>query len=158
MIWSSYNKAVKRYDRDLSCGFTKEGVLCVFRRKKQFIPVVVEDDFKLLNLVEGRELVFPLTDTWTMRGKKRDWGIDHVLNRLRDIDTQINENLLDDMDRANEKVDQARERDLLNEAEAFWSDQRKAFVKATDDILVHSLSKDEPHKRMRDRRIKNGNY
>lgn len=158
MDFRFYNRELKRYDKDLFCSCTEQGKWAVFRRTKRYVPVLVTEDFKLLNLIEAKELVFALTDSWTMTGQPRAWGIDFILNRLREIDLQANERLIEEMDERNERVDKSKERDFTNHAEAFWSDNRRAFAKATDGILTHSLSKDEPKKRLRDRRIKNGNY
>jgi hypothetical protein len=154
----AYTRALKRYDKDLFCAPNNQHVLCVFRKHKRFVPVVVSDDFKLLNLIEDKQFVFSLTDTWTLSGKPRAWGIDRVLDRLREIDLHARERLIEEMDALNERVDESKSRDISNELEAFASDYRGAFKKATDDILIHSLSKDEPRKRMKEKRIKNGNY
>jgi hypothetical protein len=135
-----------------------DGVVCVFRKVKRYEPVYVDDDFKLLNLIEGKEFIFALTDTWGLNGRPRDWGIDFVLNRVKEIDALANERFFEEMDAHNEKVDESKKRHIRNEMEAFWSHERRRFAKATDDILTHSLSKDEPRKRLKDRSIKNGNY
>jgi hypothetical protein len=65
--------------------------------------------------------------------------------------------MFDELDEQNEAVDKSKKRALRNEIEAFWSHERRRFAKATDHILTHSLSKDEPKKRLKDRSIKNGN-
>lgn len=158
MLLSSYTRALKRHDRDLFAGLTKDGMPCVFRRVKRFVPIYVDEGFKFLDLIEDKQLIMALTDNWTMRGRPRAWGIDFVLDRIKEIDTQANERLFEEIDRKNETVDESHRRQFRNEAEAFWSDNRRAFVKATDDILIHSLSKDEPKKRLKDRSIRNGNY
>jgi len=160
MVESSYNYYLKKYDRDLFAGRTKDGVLCVLRKVKRYEPVVVADDFKLLNLVECKQFVFALTDTWTLAGQPRSWGIDRVLDRLREIDCQANERLIEEMDAANERADESKKREFRNEAEAFWLDHRKEFIKAVDSVYgtITSLSKDEPKKRLKDRSKNNGNY
>lgn len=152
-----YTRAVKRYDRDLFCDFNRDGVLCVFRKTKRFVPVCVDQDFKLLNLVSAKEYVFALTDNWNSSGQKREWGIEFVLNRLREIDLAAQERFFEELEAQEERAKQSELRSFRNEAEAWASDNRRAFAKATDDILVHSLSKDEPKKRLKDRSIKNGN-
>lgn len=157
-LLSAYTRHLKGYDRDLFAARNLDGIPCVFRKWKRFEPVVEADGFKLAALVEDKQFVFALTDTWTARGVPRDWGIDDVLNRIKKIDRQANERLFEELDQQNEKVDQSKKRHLKNEMEAFWIDQRRAFAKATDDILTHSLSKDEPRKRLKDRSIKNGNF
>lgn len=157
MLISSYTKHLKRYDRDLYAGRTKDGALCVFRKHKSY-ELVCDEPFKLYNLVEKPQFVLALTDTWTLRGVPRQWGIDHVLNKIRQMDLQANERLIEEMDAHNERVDESERRKFRNEAEAFLIDNRREFAKAFDGVLTHSLSKDEPKRRLKDRSIKNGNY
>lgn len=157
MILASYTRALKRYDRDLYAGRTKDGVACIFRKSKRFEPVCELNGIPLSVLKEDKQLVFPITSTWTMAGEPRDWGIDRVLNRVREIDALANERFFEELDAANDRIEQSKQRSMKNEMEAFWSHERRRFAKATDGILTHSLSKDEPKKRLRDRRIKNGN-
>lgn len=156
---SLYTKSLRRYDKDLFAGRTKDGVLCVFRKTKRYEPVVVSDSFKILNLKEDKVFVFALTDTWTLAGVPRMWGVDHVLNRVKQIDTQANERFFEEMEEKNEAVDKSQKRKFRNEAEAFWADNRKEFIKAVDTTYgtTVSLSRDEPRKRLKDRSIKNGN-
>lgn len=160
MFEQSYTKALKRYDKDLFARRNQDGVLCVFRKQKRFEPVVVSDTFKFLNLIEGIQYIFSLTENWTLSTKPRQWGIDRVLERIREIDGWENERMFDEIDRKNEAVDKSKERSFRNETEAFFADHRSEFVKTFDENMgcIHSLSKDEPKKRLKDRSIKNGNY
>ena len=160
MFEQSYTKALKQYDKDLFARRNQDGVMCVFRKNKRFEPVVVNDSFRLLNLVEGIQYIFSLTENWTLSTKPRQWGIEFVLNRIKEIDCLSNERMMEELDRKNEAVDQSKRRSFRNEAEAFWADNRREFVKGIDEIVgcTHSLSKDEPKKRLKDRSIKNGNY
>lgn len=155
MIIQSYTRALKSYDRDLFAGRTMDGVACVFRRAKRFEPAGEINGRPLFVLQEGKQLIFPLTDTWTMAGRPRAWGIDRVLDRVREIDAMANERLFEEMDAANERIDESNKRHLKNEMEAFWQHERRRFAKSTDDILTHSLSKNETKRRLKDRRIKN---
>lgn len=159
MMLSSYTKALKRYDKDLFAGLTKDGRACVFRKTKRFEPVCVDDGFKLLNLIDDVQFIFALTDNWLMSGKPRDWGIDHVLGRIREIDTLAKQRFFEELDEHNEQVEEKKKRHFRNEAEAFFADNRKAFAKAFDEThgTITSLSKDEPRKRLKDRSIHNGN-
>lgn len=151
-------RAVKRYDYDLYADFDARGTVCIWKKIKTAELILDCDGLRLYNVKPTRQYVCALTDNWSQGGKKRDWGIDRVLSRVRELDSFHNERLLEKIDAQNEKVDQAGRRSMRNEAEAFWSDNVSAFKKATNDILIHSLSKDEPKKRLRDRRIKDGNY
>lgn len=153
-----YTRALKSYDRDLFAARNALGVVCVFKKVKRYEPVFVDEGVRMLNLIQGNEFIFALTDTWGLNGTPREWGIDRVVNRIREIDALSNERYFEEMDAHNEKVDESKRRSMRNEMEAFWSHERRRFAKATDDILTHSLSKDEPRKRRKDRSIKNGNY
>ena len=157
MLADSYTRALKRYDRDLYAGRTKDGALCVFRKVKSYDLVCDDVGFKLFNLVERSQFVFALTDTWTLAGIPRAWGIDHVLGRVKEMDVKANERFFEELDEKNEKVDKSNKRKLRNEAEAFFADNRKEFAKGIDEIVgcTHTLSKDEPRKRLKDRSIKN---
>lgn len=157
MFLSSYTRALKQYDSDLYAGRTKDGLPCVFRKSKRYDLVGEWDGMKLLNLRDDIQFVFALTDNWLASGKPRDWGIDFVLQKIKSIDALANERFLEEIDEQNENVEKSRARALKNEMEAFWSHERRRFAKATDGILTHSLSKDEPKKRLKDRSIKNGN-
>lgn len=153
----SYTKALRRYDRDLFVERTKDGVLCVFRKVKRFVPVCVSEGFKLMNLIECKQLVFALTDTWTVKGNPIDWGIDDVLGRIRKLDTWENKNFYEELDAENDKVDERNRRAMRNEIEAFWGHERDRFKDAFKDTLTHSMSKDNPRQILQDRSIKNGN-
>lgn len=153
----SYTKALKRYDRDLFAARNLDGVVCVFRKTKRYEPVCVDEGFKFLNLIECKQFVFAITDTWNLKGRPIDWGIDDVLHRIQKIDLQANEQLFEQIDAEEQRREEQKKRHLRNEMEAFWIDERRRFAKATDDILTHSMSKDEPRKRLKDRSIKNGN-
>lgn len=160
MFKDSYTRALKRYDKDLFAKHNQDGVMCVFRKAKRFEPVVVSESFKFYNLVDGIQFVFSLTENWTLSTKPRQWGIDRVLERIREIDGWENARMFDEMDKANDQVDESSRRALRNETEAFFADNRKEFIKGIDEIAgcTHSLSKDEPRKRLKDRSIRNGNY
>lgn len=159
MLADSYTKALRLHDKDLFVGKNREGVLCVFRKAKRYEPVVVDEGLTILNLKSYVQYVFSLTENWTLATKPKDWGIDTVVNRIKMLDLWENERLVEEMDAANERVDEAEKRKFRNEAEAFLADNRREFAKAFDASYgtLTSLSKDEPRKRLKDRSIKNGN-
>lgn len=154
----AYTRALKSYDKELFAGLTLHGVPCVFRMSKRFESAGELDGQPLLVLRDDKQYVCAITHNWSANGQIRDWGVDDVVGHVRAIDYWANERLAEELDEQNEKVDQAERRKLRNEMEGFWSYERRRFAKATDGILTHSLRKDEPHKKLRDRRIKNGNY
>lgn len=159
MLTDVYTRSLKRYDRDLYAGRTKDGVLCVFRKVRAFELVSTDEDFKLYNLKDTIQFVLALTDNWRIGGVPRQWGVDRVLFKLREMDTAANERFFEELDAQNERVDESKRRDQRNNMEAFFADNRREFAKQIDEIVgcTHTLSKDEPRKRLKDRSIKNGN-
>src|ERR1043165_535350 len=112
MLVDSYTRALKRYDRDLFAGRTKDGALCVFRKVKAFELVCDDTNFKLYNLTERKEFVLALTDNWQRSGIPRAWGIDFVLGRVKQMDIVANERFFDEIDENNEKVDESKRREF----------------------------------------------
>lgn len=158
VLLTSYTRALKRYDGDLYAGRNLDGVACVFRKSMRYHKVCDWSGGTLLELKADKQFIFAITDNWSLSGRQIDWGIDQVVGHLKEIDALANAQLFEEMDEHNERVDKSKSRGLKNEMEAFWSHERRRFAKATDGILTHSLSKDEPKKRLKDRSIKNGNY
>lgn len=156
----SYEQALKRYDSDLFVDRNQDGVLCVFKTQKRFEPVCETDGFRILNLREGKDFVCAITDTWGLNGRQRDYGIDDLLNHIQKIDSLANAKFLEDVDAANAKVDEARDRTLKNEMQGMLAYEKKRFQRAFDEIapISKGMSKDEPKKRLKERSIKNGNY
>ena len=150
----AYTRNLKRYDKDLFAGRNREGLPCVFRKSKRYHPVIEGEGVKLSVLMDDIQYVFAITDNWSAGGKPRHWGIDDIVWKVQSIDALANAKLFDEMDAENDRLDQIKKKDLRNEMEGFWSYERRRFAKATDDILTHSLSHDEPRKRLKDRSIK----
>lgn len=156
----AYERVLKRYDESLFVQRNVDGVLCVFKHSKRFVPVFEAEGYRLSNLIRSKEYVFALTDTWGLTGKPRDYGVDDVLAHLQKIDSLANARFMEEAEELNARKDQSKKRALRNEMEAFWSHERNRFKKAIDESVgtTASLDKSETKKRLRDRRIKNGNY
>lgn len=150
----SYERALKTYDSDLFVDHNRDGVLCVFKKHKRFEPVLVAEGFKLLNLINCKQYVFAVTDTWGLNGSPKDWGIDDILDHIQKIDSLANAKFLEEIDAANVAVDKSRDKKLMNEMQGMLAYERNRFVKMFDEIAPISggMSKDEPKKRLQDRR------
>ncbi len=80
-----------------------------------------------------------LTDNWTLQGKPVDWGIDPVMNRIRDMDLWGSNHSLDKMRERREKLKADKDNSQRNETRAIAADMRKDFARATNDINTASL-------------------
>ena len=144
-----YNKTIKEYDRELYAHRDEDGLVSIMRKRSRYITYDV-DGTDLHVLTYSPDFIFAITDTWTKIGKPIPLGSDRVLNRLKEIDAWAKKDYLEQLDNQNEKVDESKQRDLRNNMEAMFSDGRKQFAKATNDILTHSLDKTEKKRRIKD--------
>lgn len=148
-------KAIKRHDRKLYAEMDSRGVIHIYRESFQHMAYDVAG--ALVNfLVAKPHYVFSLTDNWTLNGKPREWGVEVVYERIREMDTWGHSDPFERLKKDREKAEASRERHLQNETEAFLYDARSEFKKAFSDVNTALMSKDNPRKRLRDRRIKNG--
>lgn len=85
--------------------------------------------------------VFALTDTWTVHGKPREWGLEVVVARLQAHDLWKNETVVERINAEAQKVEDSLERERKNTVEAFLYDFRRSFARATDGINTSSLAK-----------------
>ena len=144
-----YNKAIKQYDRHLFARRGEDGFISIMRENKRWALYDV-DGLDFHALIDSPEFIFAITDNWTKTGQYVPWGSDQVVRRLKDIDAWAKKDLIAEIDEQNEKVDQSKSRALKNEMEAMFIDGRKAFAKATNDILTHSLDKSDKKRRIKD--------
>lgn len=127
----SYDRLLKGHDSLLFVQETKPGRYDVMRR-------AVSGD-------GAAHFIFSITDTWQPDGKPVPWGIDVVLNRIIAHDTWRDENVITEIEDASEKREESKRRALRNSVEAFASDFRRSFARATDGINTALLSKKEKH-------------
>ena len=151
-----YNQALKRYDAELYAQRHASGAVVVMQKGYRYIPYEVGSEVVHV-LSSSPTYVFALTDNWTTQGNPIDLGIDRVLDKVRECDYRKRENLIKELEETEEKANQTKRRDVRNNAEAFFSDQRSRFKKATGDILTHSMAKVET-KAQKNRRLKDGNH
>jgi hypothetical protein len=76
-----------------------------------------------------------------------DWGAEVVLNRLKQHDAWNNEQLLLELEKAEQKARESKERDLKNKNEAWLSDNHSRFKKAFSDIRTANFDKSDRRKR-----------
>lgn len=159
MSWykAAINRIIKAHDRELFCHEMRPDVLAVFRKKKRFVPVLESDEAYFYHLISDRELVLPITDTFTARGRPRVWGLDVILSELKYRDLAQNPEFFQALEEEDKKHEEAKKRHLRSEAEAFFSDTRSHFKKAWSDVRTALMSKDEPRKRIKEKSI-HGNH
>lgn len=144
--------AVKAHDRELYCERDMEGKLCIFREGHSWENHPLKDGNLLRVLRPVPHLVFALTDSWSIRGRSVDWGIEPIMKRLKAMDLWNNDivGILEEQDLKDEES-AARDRDNMNES--FLYEFRDQFKKTFDGINTSSLAKTDLRKK-NEKRIK----
>lgn len=132
-VISSY---LRKFDPLLFCEKSEDGKLCIYR-KDQRIETYDVDGFVIHFVRPAPYLVLALTDTWNLFGKSRDWGIEPILNRLRECDLWSRDLAKESMESI-ERSNASKDRDVDNHIESYLKDIRKPFANATNDIVVGS--------------------
>ena len=133
-------KALQTYDRFL---YAKEDekAIRIFRKCKEYRLEHIDVNTPVFNSIRNDYLVMSLTDTWGVKGKSVDWGIEPIMARIKALDLWNNDNLFSQFFKDEEKDKESRERDFRNNTESFLYDFRSQFAKATNDVNTSSLSK-----------------
>lgn len=137
------------YDRELFAQF-RFGRIDIMRRGFRMVQYDL-DGATLLAPVRNDWHVMSLTDNWHNNGKPVEWGIEPILARLASLDLHRRD-LAGESIRAAERRQATNERDLDNNLEAFWKDNRRAWAKNFDQINRSNLPR--PDRRYRDEKNK----
>lgn len=121
------SRNLKAYDKELYAQCNKPPRIDVYRQNR--------------DKLSPPHFVFSLTENWTPTGKPVEWGIEVILARLKAIDLWGNGQTADQLNEANAKIDESRERTVRNNIEGFVSEFRSQFAKATDGIRVANMKK-----------------
>lgn len=99
-----------------------------------------------MKYVNRPHLVFALTDNWSVKGTPVEWGIEPIIAKLKECDS-YQRNIVEDLIKSYEKADRAKQREFRNNAEAFFSHERKRFAQAMDGINTSQIKSDKNNKR-----------
>lgn len=120
-------RAVKRYDSLLYAQETHRGRIDIYR-KSQFG-------------CNPPHLVLSLTDTWSVHGTPREWGIEVILDRLRANDLWRDDSFVENFIKDQEKHAESKERARRNNLEGFLGEMHSSFKKHTGDINTALMDK-----------------
>lgn len=140
-------RAIQAHDSKLYCAM-QNGIRCVFRdaRRDEVFEI---DGVTVINVKPAPHLIFPLTDNFRMTGRPVDWGLEPIMQKLRESDSWSRD-VVGDVLKQEEKSYESKERARDNLIEDFARDARPVIAKATSDVLVHNMPKIDR------RRIKDG--
>lgn len=139
-------REVRNHDRNLFCKENVEGMLCIHRKTTAY-DAYHFDGVHLVHARPSSELVIPLSDNWSIRGKPVEWGIEPILAKLRSIDLASRPEMFGDLNREYEKGFESERRDLRNKTEAFASEFHSQFKKTFSDVRVANMDKKQDSRR-----------
>jgi len=146
---STLTELLHKFDRNLFCKRTGDGVVRVYHNKKVMRPYDIDGATVYFEFSEPYH-VFSLTDTWGYNGEPRKWGYLPIFQKLQmvsDVDRTFKE--LEE----SEKIHKAREeREIKNLTEDMAIEMRDAVRKDTNDVLTHSMDKTKDKRRLYDKR------
>lgn len=134
-------RVVKIYDRDLFCDRNRDGILSVMRKYKKYRFEARHRGVNILAIRDNPQHVLSLTDNWQLNGAPRNWGSEHVLNRLREMDAWSSKYFFEEIERRNEKVDESKMRDFRNKTEAALYESASSIRKGFSDINTANMDK-----------------
>ncbi len=135
-------KHLRAHDKDLICRRSGlDGPYCVLQKSQAWDSYQLGEGATLTYSRPTFNLVFALTDTWTKQGKPRNWGIEPVIQRVKEHRFERHEEQLRELEASYAKAKEASAKDLSNTSEAFLRDFRSQYAKATNDINTSTLEK-----------------
>lgn len=132
---------LKRHDRKLFCVRKEGGVRVVMRESYVSIPHWLDDETVVYHMAKSPHEIFYLTDSWSVRGNPRDWGLEVIYQRIRETDGWGVEDPYNRLIRSYDKADASKARDTANLAESMAKELRPVFKKAFNDYNVSTMAK-----------------
>lgn len=129
---------LKKYDKNL---FAREerGVIHVLVRGERKQSERLSDTEFISYFVPTEHVVLSLTENWSFSGQRRNWGIDRVLFRIKEIDSHKRD-LMKEFEEENEKIKKSKERDFQNHNEAFLHEWRDDIKKQFNDVNTSGMT------------------
>ena len=138
-------KFIKRHDRELYCEKHREGKLCVYRNSKRWEFYDIGDGNTLSVARSTPFFILALTDDWRFNSPPREWGLEPIFNRLKEMDLW-NRDIVSDIEENHRKEDLSSERDMKNKIEGQLYEMHSTVKKSLSDINTSTLSKTKKRK------------
>ncbi len=132
------NREIKLYDRQLYAVQSTTGLIQIMRNNRRW-DVYILDGKSLIYGSDSPHLILNLSRDWGHGSDPADWGLEPLVERLRDMDQWRDDSSYDKMVKQRELVDENKKRALKNDMRARALDLRRDFAKATNDINVSNL-------------------
>ena len=139
MTFVSLNKLVQKFDRNLFAKVSFDGTLRVYCKSFKLKRYDL-DGFDLLVSVEEPYHVFSLTDTWGYNGKKRDWGMVFVEQKLAQIRLDNRDKQIREIEESERKAKESKDRATANMTESMAHEMHSVIKHEMKDVLFHNTT------------------
>ncbi len=129
---------LSRFDKDLFCKRTGDGVVRVYHDKQVWHPYDLDGETYFFPNSEPYH-VFSLTETWGFNGRPAQYGTLPIWEKLKSIEDS--ERQMKEVMESEERVRARKEHQQKSFAEDMAYEMRDAVKKDSNDVLTHSLEK-----------------
>jgi len=138
---TSLNRLIKKYDPKLYAKRSSNGMVQVYRDSVRWESYSFGSGV-LSYSRPNPHLIFCLTDTWSIKGRPVEWGLEPVYSRLQMIDDHNRAvSVLEELEKQEARQQELDARAQRNDIRARAADMRKDFAKATNDINTSTIAK-----------------
>lgn len=132
------NQTVKKLDPDLYVIENSSGMRQIWRKAKRKDLEGLEESGRT---ELSNELILALTDTFTLRGKPVDWGLEPIVSQLKSMDSWRDDRIYDDMVERRKRQEEWSKESQRHEIRARAADMRKDVARAFNDVNTSTLDK-----------------
>ena len=143
-------KEIQTLDRDLYCEKDSRGVMHIMRKALRWQDVDMGEESSMKAVVSHPQHIFSLTRNWQLSGEPCDWGLEPIVRRIREIDSQNAEAIIHKMEEMAEEADRSKKRDFKNKTEDFLREFRPQFARAFNDVNTANMDKTSDKRRLKD--------
>lgn len=134
-------KELKAYDRELVLHQDDHTKKVTIMRKKTYWETVEFEGKTIQYSRTYPDYVISLTKDWKMNSEPVDWGIEPVLNKIKESDPWRDSNYFTDFVKQRENLEAMRRESKRGQIRDLAYDMRREFARATNDINTSTLAK-----------------
>ena len=133
------NEVVKQFDRNLFA-YDSSGKVLIMRQASRLEASDFNQSAPDLARMNP-QLIFALTDSWKVDGNPVEWGLEPIVDQLKQRDSWAQADLFRNMVKKREQDESDKQRANRNELRAQAADLRRDFARATNDINTSTVEK-----------------
>jgi hypothetical protein len=138
---------LKQYDKDLFAKTAENGLTFIIRNKQR--AKSFEFNGKVFTyFVNDPQMIMPLTNDLTDKGRPADWGIEAILAILKSMDGHRSDTVLKRIEKSLEKQCDDRSKSVNTAFEEHHDEFSHSFKKLFSDFNVSSMDQTDVRKKL----------